>query len=55
MTSSSITNPVLVFAKRPFGISGPGSNSTNFIDEEMFLKLRMNRETFKVNRRGTDN
>ena len=47
MSNSSITteDPILVFAKRPFGISAPGSNSTNFIDKEIFLKLKMNHET----------
>ena len=37
--------PILMFSKRPFGISAPGCNTTNYIDEEFFILLKMNHQT----------
>jgi len=43
--SSSTSQAILVYGKRPFGVKPPGVNTSNYIDEDVFIKLKMNHHT----------
>ena len=45
LSSLSSKQAILVYGKRPFGLSPTGDNTTNYVDEELFIKLKMNNQT----------